>query len=390
MKLALGDNIRKLRIENGLTQEQLAGHLGVSFQAVSRWERNAAYPDIELLPDLAEYFHVSLDELMRNRASEEDAEREAARIANERFSLGREKTLDLLRELETQYPNNWNIKEHICSVLVEPPPESYDDVLPELRKYTEAALKHFGNDKAAEWFIRCMVIAAPEVEAEQWASRLEEYNINSRWNIMKIRYQERENWAKAKQYESKQKIAALCDLISMGPIPEVMDGSLHGTILPAQISERILDAVIGAPYRDEDGKIHNSIMLSQRLENYHTIVLRYIAEWHCDGSDEMITAGLEALTKMVDYALLYADAMKGEHFVSDNPYLEPQKIAFYWRKDVSEDHYCREHTLDRWIFALRDERFYPPLMDDERFKEQIKRLYDKKAEIEEYWKNSSQ
>lgn len=390
MKLVLGDNIRKLRIENGLTQEQLADHLGVSFQAVSRWERNAAYPDIELLPELAEYFHVSLDELMRNRDSEEDAEREAVRIANERFSLGREITLELLRKLEFQYPNNWNIKEHICSVLVEPPPESYDNILPELKKYTEAALKHFGNDKAAEWFIRAMTIAAPEDEVNEWASRLEEYNLNSRWNIMKIRYQERGDWQKAKLYESKQKIAALCDLISMGPIPEVMDGSLHGTILPAQIAERILDAVVGVPYRDENGNIHNSIMLCQRLEHYHTIVLRHIAEEYCDGSEALISHGLDALETMVDYALLYADAMKEEYFVSDNPYLEPQEITFYWRKDVAEDHYCRERTLDGWIFALRDERFYPPLLDDERFKAQKKRLYDKKAEIAEYWKNSSQ
>lgn len=390
MKLVLGDNIRKLRIESGLTQEQLALHLGVSFQAVSRWERNAAYPDIELLPELAEYFHVSLDELMRNRDSEEEAEREAVRIANERFSLGRKKSMELLHALEIQYPNNWNIKEHICSVLVEPPPESYDDILPELRKYTEAALKHFGNDKAAEWFIRAMTIAAPEDEVNEWASRLEEHNLNSRWNIMKIRYQERGDWQKAKQHESKQKIAALCDLISMGPIPEVMDGSLHGTNLPAQIAERILDAVVGVPYRDENGNIHNSIMLSQRLEHYHTLVLRHIAEKYCDGSETMISYGLDALEKMVDYAILYADAMKEEYFVSDNPYLEPQKIESYWGKNVAEDDYRRERTLDRWIFALRDERFYPPLLDDERFKAHRKRLYDKKTEIEEYWRMCSE
>ena len=64
MKLNFAENIRKLRRENGLTQEQLAEKVGVSFQTVSRWETGVVYPDIELLPVLAELFETRVDELI--------------------------------------------------------------------------------------------------------------------------------------------------------------------------------------------------------------------------------------------------------------------------------------------------------------------------------------
>lgn len=59
----LGNRISELRKEAGLTQEQLAGMLGVTYQAVSKWENGNSYPDISLLPRLSEIFHVSLDSL---------------------------------------------------------------------------------------------------------------------------------------------------------------------------------------------------------------------------------------------------------------------------------------------------------------------------------------
>lgn len=59
----LGNRIAELRKEAGLTQEQLAGKLGVTYQAVSKWENGNSYPDISLLPRLSEIFQVSLDSL---------------------------------------------------------------------------------------------------------------------------------------------------------------------------------------------------------------------------------------------------------------------------------------------------------------------------------------
>ena len=63
MEFPLGSNIRRLRLSHGLTQRGLAHHLNVSIQAVSKWERGCAYPDLTLLVPIASLFSVSIDEL---------------------------------------------------------------------------------------------------------------------------------------------------------------------------------------------------------------------------------------------------------------------------------------------------------------------------------------
>lgn len=77
MLICLGENIRSLRIAKGITQEQFGYELGVSSQAVSRWENGATYPDITMLPMIADFFDVTLDELMGRGQDLEVSEREA-------------------------------------------------------------------------------------------------------------------------------------------------------------------------------------------------------------------------------------------------------------------------------------------------------------------------
>ena len=60
----IGKNIKRLRQNKDITQEQLGEVLGISSQAVSKWENESAFPDIMMLPILADYFGVTIDELM--------------------------------------------------------------------------------------------------------------------------------------------------------------------------------------------------------------------------------------------------------------------------------------------------------------------------------------
>ena len=64
MTVNIGENLRRLRLKKELTQEQLAEVFGISPQAVSRWENNAAYPDITMLPGIAIYYNTTIDELI--------------------------------------------------------------------------------------------------------------------------------------------------------------------------------------------------------------------------------------------------------------------------------------------------------------------------------------
>ena len=64
MEITIGENIRRLRLERKMTQEQLAEVLNVTNAAVSKWERGDSLPDITMLFPIAEFFGVSVDNLM--------------------------------------------------------------------------------------------------------------------------------------------------------------------------------------------------------------------------------------------------------------------------------------------------------------------------------------
>lgn len=60
---SMGNTIKCLRKAMGVTQEEMAQSLGITYQAVSKWENNSTQPDIQMLPAIATYFGVTIDEL---------------------------------------------------------------------------------------------------------------------------------------------------------------------------------------------------------------------------------------------------------------------------------------------------------------------------------------
>lgn len=107
MKINIGNKIRTLRKKQGITQEQLAERIGVSFQAVSKWENDIAMPDITLVPVIAQYFGVSTDELLSYDSAEKDEEIE--RIVYEAAECREtdpEKGRAILEEGLNKYPEN--------------------------------------------------------------------------------------------------------------------------------------------------------------------------------------------------------------------------------------------------------------------------------------------
>lgn len=117
--MSLSGNIKRLRVEKNLTQEQLATKLGVSAQAVSKWETSETYPDGALLVPLAGELEVSLDELFDNDAvSMADVSERIVKLihnteANERFNVARDigwqierGLFDCRMEIEKEYDPN--------------------------------------------------------------------------------------------------------------------------------------------------------------------------------------------------------------------------------------------------------------------------------------------
>ncbi len=70
--MSIGKNIKQLRRQKQVTQEQMADYLGISYQAVSKWECGSNTPDITLLPKIAEFFGISIDTLFGYKAPDVD------------------------------------------------------------------------------------------------------------------------------------------------------------------------------------------------------------------------------------------------------------------------------------------------------------------------------
>ena len=62
--MTIGDKIRQLRVEGQITQEKLAKYLNISYQAISKWERNVTLPDLSVIPIIADFFEITTDELL--------------------------------------------------------------------------------------------------------------------------------------------------------------------------------------------------------------------------------------------------------------------------------------------------------------------------------------
>ena len=107
MNIRLGQKIKSLRKAKNISQEVLAQYLGVSFQAVSKWETETAMPDVTLIPAIASFFEVSTDELFDFNLLE--TEKRVEEICNEAYrwrDTDSRKAEQILRKGLQQYPGN--------------------------------------------------------------------------------------------------------------------------------------------------------------------------------------------------------------------------------------------------------------------------------------------
>ena len=131
MNIKIGAIIKKLRTENNITQDTLATAVGVTPQAISRWEQGGGYPDIELLPSLADFFSVSTDELLGYKLSEREEELASIKKEMERLAeVGSiEECVAYARNAYARYPNDYEIRDNLATCLYFVWEENHDESL---------------------------------------------------------------------------------------------------------------------------------------------------------------------------------------------------------------------------------------------------------------------
>jgi len=123
MQLNLGNNIRELRRRNKITQETVADALGVTSQAVSRWEAGGSYPDMNLIPSIANFFGVTIDELFGYHNERESrinalvSQLQEMKQRNNGADTNLDEAIALARNALVEFPGNERLMVCLASVL---------------------------------------------------------------------------------------------------------------------------------------------------------------------------------------------------------------------------------------------------------------------------------
>ena len=167
MYLNFAENLKALRKDKAITQEKLAEVLGVTSQSISRWELNICYPDLELLPIIANYFGVTIDSLLSNdkNSKEKDFEIFNNKIGD-MFDDTTEK-IDFINEYCRKYPeNNYYsfqliaaIKEHLSIHR-----DRTERFMPLMLKHVQCLLETQYRNSA----IMLIASVCPESELKKW------------------------------------------------------------------------------------------------------------------------------------------------------------------------------------------------------------------------------
>ena len=139
MNIYISEKLREFRNKKKNTQEELANHLGITVQAVSKWERGESYPDITLLPSIASYYNVSIDDLLG--VGEIERQKKIEEYHNIDMMLHHEgknaERIALLREAISEFPNDMSVISALMYSLRSTNKKEYND---EIISYGERLL----------------------------------------------------------------------------------------------------------------------------------------------------------------------------------------------------------------------------------------------------------
>ena len=207
MKLTISENIRKYRRDRGLSQEQVADTFGVSVQSVSRWETGATYPDMELLPAIAGFFGVTVDEMLGVSGALREERLEKYRTEALGLPHGSDRRIAVLRQACAEFPNEWELACWLCEEIGDKP-----ECLNEMRRLVYDAVK-----QCPDTFYRGVMtyeLAMAEEEdkiydfVEQYITKTPRRLVD----MMADRYEKRGEWDKFLLFQRREAVFRIRDM----------------------------------------------------------------------------------------------------------------------------------------------------------------------------------
>ncbi|MBQ7932309.1 MAG: helix-turn-helix transcriptional regulator, partial [Clostridia bacterium] len=169
MDLKIAERLRKYRKERDMTQDALAQALGVSPQSVSKWECGDGYPDITFLPTIANYFEITIDELMGNDeiGQEQDIDAFYDFINNTNDC---EACVKKAAEYMKKYPKRYGITGLFLNEASGLSGEKLTEYLPLMRETAKKIMKECTVQWIREKAVQVMCSVCPDEEFDEWHS----------------------------------------------------------------------------------------------------------------------------------------------------------------------------------------------------------------------------
>ena len=141
----IGENIKRLRTDKNITQEKLANYLQITYQTISKWERNEGYPDITMLIPLANYFEVTVDELIGADAAKNEIKiQEYFDEFDRLYNTGHfDKCFEPITKAYQEFPHDWRV---INKYIFKLRDDGFEKNLDEIQRLLEDILERCNID----------------------------------------------------------------------------------------------------------------------------------------------------------------------------------------------------------------------------------------------------
>ncbi len=219
MKLNIAQNLRKYRKERGLTQEQLAKELAVSAQSVSKWECGDGYPDIELLPNIANHLKISVDALLGNddEGKKEDLKYFWDQIhKNDGFpGTGdlREQRVQFAEAYWRKYPEEYRIAAAIVHELTFGRDRNPEKYRPLLYEAAEKIIAECPEPLTRDEVLRNICAVCTDEELNRWLAKCTFEYRSCRYEVLEKRYWESEQFDKAHDLHLLNNLKLACHVL---------------------------------------------------------------------------------------------------------------------------------------------------------------------------------
>lgn len=187
MELMIAERIKQYRRERNMTQDALAQALSVSPQSVSKWECGDGYPDITLLPAIANYFEVTVDELIGNDeiSAKEDVQKNYFNVIQ---NCSPDDKLELALKYHKKYPRDWHIATSLMHEITRRHRDKLEEYKPLLNEIAERILKDCTDSISRRNAVKSMCMICDEDEVVTWLKRDTQFWYEEKLDIWEERY----------------------------------------------------------------------------------------------------------------------------------------------------------------------------------------------------------